>query len=134
MTATTATKTARRSMIASLLIRLRLVGWMLAVLVVMAVAFYAIPRIDPSAGIDGWGALWAMLQILAAMILATLGTIIVQHALFKPIGDAVEAKIMAALTSAGDWKQAVPPLCALVLDALRVFVIWLPAFRAMVGA
>ena len=46
------------------------VVWLPLVLLVALVAFYLIPAIDPTAGMDGWGTLWAMLPVCVGIMLA----------------------------------------------------------------
>lgn len=95
--------------------------WILLALVV----YYAIPRIDPTAGIDGWGGLWAAIItcMIAALSAFTAGTIIRTH--FLHLTDTDEKRLAEAGTRGA--------LAIIALDTLRFLVLFGLIFSAATG-
>ena len=64
-----------------------LLFWLPAVLVVLTIAYYAIPAIDPRSGIDGFGEVWAALVVAFKAMLAGVIAWLMQHFYFRELRD-----------------------------------------------
>lgn len=105
------------------------VPWALVALAGMVVAFYLLPRLDPSAGIDGWGRLWTLgMSVLVGQVVAFSAWWCKNHYMVD-MSDEEEKLIM---DRASRSNKAWTPLLVIVIDRLTFFgwlLLWLLVVR-----
>jgi hypothetical protein len=97
--------------------------WLPVLLAVLLVAYYAIPRIDPRAGIDGWGALWASGVTVVNAAIAAFVTWLIRCTYFYERDDAADAELEKAAATSDTWR----PFGVLALDR----GVWLATFALL---
>lgn len=76
--------------------------WAGALLALMILLFYAIPAMDPRAGIDGFGGLYALVVQLLAGVAITFMAWLSKRTYTFDLDDRAEAALFA-LAKRGDW-------------------------------
>jgi hypothetical protein len=118
--------------------------WMPIALVALLVAFYAIPSIDPRSGVDGFGAIWNALIVIACAGLAGFVAWLLQVTYFRELHDDDERDL--ADNACGIERDAATgkpvhfmgptswkPIALLLLDRLTWFAIFSFVFAALLG-
>lgn len=105
------------------------VFWIPVLLAVLLVAYYAIPQIDPRAGIDGWGAVWASLVVLLNAAIAAFATWLIRCAYFYEMTDDEDKLLQNKAWSSAYWQ----PFATLALDRLAWLVLFAIIFYSLQG-
>lgn len=117
--------------------------WLPALFAVLVLAYYALPQIDPRAGIDGFGGLWASGITAFNVVLAGFLTWLLRTLYFRELTDADERELLdhaAGIERAtseaqrgariGSGPQSWPALAFLLGDR----AVWLGTFALIFAA
>lgn len=83
-----------------------LLVWLPLALVIIVGAFYAIPRLDPRSGVDGFGELWAALVIAFKALLAAFVAWLCQRTYMRELDD--EDEEFLGWAALGELPEAEP--------------------------
>lgn len=117
--------------------------WLPLLLGLLYAAYRIIPQLDPQAGIDGWGALWGMLMVVLAAVIAGFLAWLFEVTYSREISDAEERELtdhacgIDRSDQAGQRIGAGPAtwqaVAVLALYRLRWLVLWLALFWRLSG-
>ena len=68
--------------------------WLPALLVIVLLAYYQIPAIDPRAGVDGFGAFWGQLVVAVGVMRAGFFSWLLRSMYFYELGDNEERELI----------------------------------------
>lgn len=118
------------------------VFWLPAAFLLLVAAYYVLPQIDPRAGIDGFGALWATGVTAFNALVAGFLAWLLRALYFLELTDASEGELLdhavgmerdGAGRRIGSGPQSWPALCFLIGDRIAWIVIFALIFTALQG-
>ncbi len=113
--------------------------WLPALFALLVLAYYALPQIDPRAGIDGFGGLWASGVTAFNVVLAGFLAWLLRTLYFRELTDADERELLEHACGmdrgvdgkrAGSGPQSWPALAYLIGDR----IVWIGTFGLIFNA